>query len=152
MVFVAGAVVSVVSTLMLATAGTASADDQPQTNNISLGPSESKNVQFMCPPAAPYLVNKRYVTGRMAPNGVEVIEDGGVGVSMQNDGLSREWEAQQAEPITVGGRPWVKLPNRGARGSATNWNTFPREVNIILHCTSNKAETYFDERPAKAFG
>jgi hypothetical protein len=81
-----------------------------------------------------YLHNRNYSPGRMVPAGVEVVEPGGVGVTIA--------------PGTEDGPVWVEngrlvQPINGwdaneAYSGATNWDPITsREVVIKIHCTSD---------------
>jgi hypothetical protein len=71
-----------------------------------------------------YLQDKHFSPGRLVPKGVQVVEPGGIGVT-----------------ITKGTSSGID----SARGqsSATNWAFTNQELVIVLHCTKD---------PAKAFG
>jgi hypothetical protein len=83
---------------------------------------------LMCPTG--YLHNKDYSPGRIVPRGVEVVEPGGVGVTIthadgpvwvENGGLVQPISGTDADHSYSG---------------ATNWDPFTsREVAIKLHCT-----------------
>jgi hypothetical protein len=81
-----------------------------------------------------YLHNQNYSPGRIVPAGVEVVEPGGVGVTIA--------------PGTENGPVWVEngrlvQPINGwdaneAYSGATNWDPITsREVVIKIHCTSD---------------
>jgi len=71
-----------------------------------------------------YLQNKHFSPGRLVPNGVEVVEPGGIGVTITK--------------ATATG-----IDSVNGQSSATNWGFTNQELAIVLHCTKD---------PAKAFG
>ena len=75
------------------------------------------------------LENKDYSPGRGVPRGVEVIEPGGIGVTITHPKYG---------PMDPTGSFWPTTGTDGHRGwsNATNWDPFTgRELVIKLHCT-----------------
>ncbi len=114
-------------------AGSASAAEGSVEQTYTINGSDSIKVSLRCPGNKavdgrylPYLVNRIYPTalGRVVPRGVDVFENGGVGVTMR------------------GAADWVELKGVyvGAEGTATNWNTAPANVVIKLHCSDDYAD------------
>ena len=83
--------------------------------------------QFTCPSDYPWLYNADLSPGRIVPRGVQVIEPGGIGVTIGG-------EKADAEGHVIG---W----NFGG-GTATNWNMYPKHLTISAKCTSDPAQAY----------
>jgi hypothetical protein len=81
--------------------------------------------RFVCPSHHPWLLNDRLSPGRLVPKGIQVIENGGVGVSL-------------FPPTEDGSR----LVTGYADGSATNWTLNRQEVLVYASCTNNRADAY----------
>ncbi|MCV7081745.1 hypothetical protein [Mycolicibacterium insubricum] len=88
--------------------GVASATDTTVEQTFTLSGLNSIKVYVYCPQEAKYFLNHDYTPGRAVQKGVEVIESGGIGVSIANNS-----------------------------GTATNWNVSTSELKIITHCTSD---------------
>ena len=126
------ALASAVASLALATAGTASAEEVAVPQRQTIKAFDSIDVRVDCPDAAPYLINREYAPARMVPVGIEVIEDGGIGVTMSPVPGREDTERGKV------GNTYVNMRLIGANGTATNWNGFARDVTIIAHCTSDR--------------
>ena len=96
-------------------------------------PWDSIHIPTMTCPAGYFLKNEDLSPGRIVPKGVQVIEPGGVGVTISN-----------IEPIIV--TDWWNKPYYLTKGtdaskphsSATNWDPFSsRELVINLVCTND---------------
>ncbi len=83
---------------------------------------------LMCPTG--YLHNQDYSPGRMVPRGVEVVEPGGVGVTITHgDGPVWVENGRLIQPISG-------TDADHSYSGATNWDPFTsREVVVKLHCT-----------------
>ena len=91
---------------------------------------------FGCPTG--YLHNADYSPGRLVPLGVQVVENGGVGVSMS--GATVADVQPKGLPLGVQVKDTTATP-----ASATNWALAPRELVIILVCTTNPYNAaYYD--------
>ena len=104
----------------------------------TLAPLQSVGLPDMKCPAGSYLYNANYSTGRLVPHGVQVIEPGGVGVSMSGATLA----TTQPTGLPIGVQ--VKDATTGP-SSATNWDlsSHPLVINII--CTTNPWDAvYYD--------
>jgi hypothetical protein len=98
---------------------------------VTLGPWQSDGLPDMKCPAGSYLHNYNYSPGRLVPPGVQVLEPGGVGVSMSGANLAT---------IQPTGLPLGVQVYDSTRGpaSATNWDPFSsHELVINLVCTTN---------------
>ncbi|BBZ66533.1 hypothetical protein MINS_19620 [Mycolicibacterium insubricum] len=122
----AGALVGLAAIVALGTAGTASADDVTQEVKYTLQAGASIEVNVACPASARYLVNRRYdgAKGRIVPAGIDIAENGGVGVNMH--------------AVSNNSESW----STGATGSATNWQTSPQDLTIKAHCSNNPNDGY----------
>lgn len=92
-----------------------------------------------CPADTPYLKDQNFSPGRLVPNGVEVIEMGGIGVSI---GPAYGPKIPYNPPQGAGGfpgisNPTIQLATGIAGGTATNWGTEPRDFIVKLWCTSD---------------
>jgi hypothetical protein len=83
---------------------------------------------LMCPTG--YLHNKDYSPGRMVPRGVEIVEPGGVGVTITHgDGPVWVENGRLVQPISG-------TDADHSYSGATNWDPFTsREVVVKFHCT-----------------
>ena len=73
------------------------------------------------------LEDKVYSPGRIVPNGVEVVEPGGIGVTITK--------------ASDNGRYPNGIDSASGQSSATNWDPFSsREPAIVLHCTKDPAK------------
>jgi hypothetical protein len=129
-----GALTAVAASLTLATAGPAWAAETSVSQNVTIKGLDSIKVSVRCPDDVPYLKDQIFNLARLVPRGIEVVEDGGIGVSMDpNVGLSG----------TERGKFGNEYQNErviGASGTATNWNGYPLAVTIIAHCTSIRTQ------------
>ncbi len=81
-----------------------------------------------------YLMDKDYSPGRVVPRGVEVIEPGGVGVTITHAKYGL---------MDSTGKWWPVIGTNSMTGwsTATNWDPFSgHDLTIKLHCTSNPDE------------
>ncbi|MEP6649675.1 MAG: hypothetical protein ABJA74_07140 [Lapillicoccus sp.] len=87
-----------------------------------------------------YLENTVYSPGRIVPKGVEVVEPGGIGVTISHS-TGPIWD--------IDGRSYRAMQRTDAEHSysgATNWDPFTsREVVIKLHCTTDINQTYLKD-------
>ncbi|BBZ66541.1 hypothetical protein MINS_19700 [Mycolicibacterium insubricum] len=119
--------------------GVASATDTTVEKTYSMTALDTIPVVIVCPPEAKYLTRGHLAPGRIVPDGIEVIEDGGIGVNMNSHyGAREEGRARSGATIIV-------EPINGGEGTATNWNTFGRKVKLIAHCTSDKNKSWLDD-------
>lgn len=124
--------------LALGAAGTASATESGAQWSSTLPGSTTTTVPGVwCPASTPYLKNYDYAPTRIVPKGVEVIEEGGVGVTLDANWGPGEWTN---EP----GRSTRRWPIGIFGGTATNWATVNRAFHINLHCTDNKGDSFAD--------
>lgn len=114
-------------------AGSASAAEGSVEQTYTIKGSDSIKVSLRCPNNMsqdprylPYLVNRIYPTAlsRVVPRGVDVFENGGVGVTMRG---AAGWVDQKGVYV-------------GAEGTVTNYNTAPANVVIKLHCSDDYAD------------
>jgi hypothetical protein len=95
-------------------------------------PWDSIRIPSLTCPAGSYLVDQDLSPGRIVPNGVQVLEPGGVGVTIS---------ATEREYVTVGDvqyRPITGTTDSRGSSSATNWDPFTgHELVINLTCTTN---------------
>ena len=104
----------------------------------TLAPLQSVGLPDMKCPAGSYLYNVNYSPGRLVPHGVQVIEPGGVGVSMSGATVA----AVQPTGLPIGVQ--VKDATTGP-SSATNWDLSSHELVINLVCTTNPWDAvYYD--------
>lgn len=136
------AVAVAVAALGLTVAGTANAAGPGDTAtaqsdvvvtrlNKEVGSGKTITISDMTCPAGTYLLNDALSPGRIVPRGVEVVEPGGIGVTIPFS------TAQQVEK-TPG--HWVNALNgtSWAGAQASNWNIFANgNLMIKLHCTSD---------------
>lgn len=107
---------------------------------ISKGSMATVNVRPQsCPAATPYLKDQNLSPGRLVPNGVEVIEMGGIGVSI---GAEFGPKIPYNDPQGAGGfpgiaKPTIQLATGIAGGTATNWGSDGRDFIVKLWCTSD---------------
>ena len=80
---------------------------------------------FVCPPSHPWLLNAHLAPDRFVPLGIQVIENGGVGVSI-------------APTI----RDHSGFVTGYADGSATNWTVHRQELLVYAYCTNNRDHAY----------
>ena len=132
---------TVAAGLLLAEAGSAEASGTLTTvegYRATLAPLQSVGLpDFKCP-AGNYLHNVEYSPGRLVPRGVQVVENGGVGVSIAAGTLA----AVQPTGLPLG----VQLYDATTGpSSATNWALSSRELVINIVCTTNiRAAVYYD--------
>src|SRR6478609_154457 len=126
--------------VLLAEAGSAEAGTLTSVERYraTLGPLQSVGLPDMTCPAGTYLHNANYSPGRLVPPGVQVVENGGVGVSMSGATVA----AVQPKGLPLG----VEVKDTtAAPASATNWSLSSRELVIILVCTTNPYNAvYYD--------
>lgn len=102
----------------------------------------SIHVPGMTCPSGAWLQNVDLSPGRVVPRGVQVIEPGGVGVTIPHASRDRH----SGEKSTFGTTFKLEGTDRAGNASATNWDPFSsRELVINLHCTTDpgKAATEF---------
>jgi len=131
---------TVAAGVMVAQAGSAEAGTltSVQRYGITLDPLQSVALPNMSCPAGTYLYNVNYSPGRLVPHGVQVVENGGVGVSMSG---STAAEVQpKGLPLGIKVKDTTAVP-----ASATNWSLASREVVIILVCTTNPYSAVYDD-------
>jgi hypothetical protein len=131
---------AVAAGVLLAEAGSAEAGTLTSVERYraTLGPLQSVGLPDMACPAGTYLHNANYSPGRLVPPGVQVVENGGVGVSMSGATVA----AVQPKGLPLG----VEVKDTTAPpASATNWSLSSRELVIILVCTTNPYNAaYYD--------
>ena len=131
---------AVAAGVLLAEAGSAEAGTLTSVERYraTLGPLQSVGLPDMTCPAGTYLHNANYSPGRLVPPGVQVVENGGVGVSMS--GATVADVQPKGLPLGVQVKDTTATP-----ASATNWALSPRELVIILVCTTNPYNAaYYD--------
>jgi hypothetical protein len=131
---------AVAAGLLLAQAGSAQAGTLTSVERYraTLGPLQSVGLPEMTCPAGTYLHNADYSPGRLVPPGVQVVENGGVGVSMS--GATVADVQPKGLPLGVQVKDTTAVP-----ASATNWALSSRELVIILVCTTNPYNAaYYD--------
>ena len=131
---------AVAAGVLLAEAGSAEAGTLTSVERYraTLGPLQSVMLPNLACPAGTYLHDADYSAGRTVPNGVQVVENGGVGVSMSGATVA----AVQPKGLPLGVQ--VKDTTAGP-ASATNWALSNRELVIILVCTTNPYDAdYYD--------
>ncbi len=84
-----------------------------------------------CPKQHPYLVDQNYSPGRIVPRGVQVLEPGGVGVTIPF--------VQKRVPNEPG---WV-IGTSGAGAMATNYGFSDVKLTIRLHCSASPTDGYW---------
>ena len=127
-------------TAALAEAGSAEAGTLTSVERYraTLGPLQSVGLPDMKCPAGTYLHNANYSPGRLVPPGVQVVENGGVGVSMS--GATVAAVQPKGLPLGVQVKDTTAVP-----ASATNWSLSSRELVINLVCTTNPWDAaYYD--------
>ena len=137
---IAALATAVAAGVLLAEAGSAEAGTLTSVERYraTLGPLQSVGLPDMTCPAGTYLHNANYSPGRLVPPGVQVVENGGVGVSMSGATVA----AVQPKGLPLG----VEVKDTtAAPASATNWSLSSRELVIILVCTTNPYDAvYYD--------
>ena len=131
---------AVAAGVLLAEAGSAEAGTLTSVERYraTLGPLQSVGLPDMKCPAGTYLHNANYSSGRLVPHGVQVVESGGVGVSMS--GATVAAVQPKGLPLGVQVKDTTAVP-----ASATNWSLSSRELVIILVCTTNPWDAvYYD--------
>ena len=127
--------------LLLAEAGSAEAGGtltSVEGYRATLNPLQSVGLPDLKCPTGSYLHNANYSSGRLVPHGVQVVESGGVGVSMSGATVA----AVQPKGLPLGVQ--VKDSTAGP-SSATNWDLSSHELVIILVCTTNPWDAvYYD--------
>jgi hypothetical protein len=78
-----------------------------------------------------YLENKDYSPGRAVPRGVEVVEPGGIGVT-----ITKSLGDMYGGPYASG------IDSARGQSSATNWGFTSQELGIVLHCTKDKTKAF----------
>jgi len=93
-------------------------------------PLESITVPTMLCGSGGYLQDREYSPGRIVPPGVQVIEPGGVGVTITNPTYG------SMDPT---GSFWPLIGTDGKRGwyTVTNWDLTGHEQLVKLHCTTD---------------
>ena len=94
-------------------------------------PSDSISIPSLSCGAGGYLKDADYSLGRVVPRGVEVVEPGGVGVTITD---------AKYGVMDPTGSWWPVIGTNGNKGwsTATNWDPFSgHDLSIKLHCTSN---------------
>ena len=88
-----------------------------------------------------YLENASYSPGRLVPKGVEIVEPGGVGVTITHT---------KGPVIEMNGRRLEVMRSTDAQHSysgATNWDPFTsREVVVRFHCTTDVNHAVVEDR------
>jgi hypothetical protein len=137
---VATVATAVAAGLLVAEAGNAQAGTLTSVERYrtTLGPLQSVGLPEMTCPAGTYLHNADYSPGRLVPPGVQVVENGGVGVSMS--GATVADVQPKGLPLGVQVKDTTATP-----ASATNWALAPRELVIILVCTTNPYNAAYDD-------
>jgi len=103
----------------------------------TLGPLQSVGLPDLKCPAESYLHNN-YSPGRPVPSGVQVLEPGGVGVSMS--GVTLAATQPKGLPLRV-----QVYDSTAGPASATNWDLSSDELVINLVCTTNPWDAaYYD--------
>jgi hypothetical protein len=131
---------TVAAGVMVAEAGSAEAGTltSVQRYGITLDPLQSVALPTMSCPAGTYLYNVNYSPGRLVPHGVQVVENGDVGVTIS--GATKAAIQPKGLPLGVS----VYDGTEGS-ASATNWSLFPRAVAIILVCTTNPNSAVYED-------
>jgi hypothetical protein len=126
--------------VVLAEAGSAEAGTLTSVEGYrtTLGPLQSVGLPTMKCPAGTYLHNADYSPGRLVPHGVQVVENGDVGVTIS--GATKAAIQPKGLPLGVS----VYDGTEGS-ASATNWSLFPRAVAIILVCTTNPNSAVYED-------
>jgi hypothetical protein len=83
--------------------------------------------KFECPTDHPWLKKGDVSPGRLVPNGIKVVEAGGVGVTIFR-------ETRDGHDLVTG------YPAR--EGSAFNWAVETRDLKVYAYCTSNRDDAY----------
>jgi hypothetical protein len=145
------AVASVASGLALCAAGPAYADETTVEQKYPAVPGGIKiNLSAQkCPANAPYLKNHNYSPGRIVPNGLEVIEMGGIGVTM---GTQMGPRIPYNPPGGTGKHPAIAAVQESTAqfaigttgGTASNWGSEPGDVIVKLWCTSNSYDGWYE--------
>lgn len=137
----AAIVTTIAAGVLLVGAGSAQASGTVTTvegYRVTLGPLQSDGLPNMKCPAGNYLHNYHYSPGRLVPNGVQVLEPGGVGVSMGGATLA----AVQPTGLPLGVQVY---DSTAGPASATNWALTSHELVINLVCTTNPWDAaYYD--------
>ena len=135
------AATTIAAGVLLVGAGSAQASGTVTTverYRVTLGPLQSDGLPDMKCPAGSYLHNYNYSPGRLVPPGVQVIEPGGVGVSMGGATLA----AVQPTGLPLGVQVY---DSTAGPASATNWALTSHELVINLVCTTNPWDAaYYD--------
>jgi hypothetical protein len=126
-----GALTVVAAGLTLATAGPASAAETAVSQKWTVQGLDSIQVSIRCPADMPYLKDQPFNQGRLVLGGIEVVEDGGIGVTMTSP-----YVGMLGKERGKYGNEYENERVVGAYGTATNWNGYPLGVTIIAHCTS----------------
>lgn len=88
--------------------------------------------KMTCPPGH-FLIDEDYSPGRWVPRGVQVVEPGGLGVTISND---------QLEPTPDGVHVAAVGTETDGLNSVTNWDPFTdHDVEIYLNCTTDLDKT-----------
>jgi hypothetical protein len=119
--------------ILLTGAGSAQASGTVTTverYRITLGPWQSHGLPGMKCLAGSYLHDHNYSPGRLVPPGVQVLEPGGVGVSMGGATLA----TTQPTGLPLGVQVY---DSTAGPASATNWALSSKELVINLVCTTN---------------
>lgn len=86
---------------------------------------------YKCPPSHPYLDNHDYGFGTVVPHGVEIQRQGEVGVTILGT------QKYSAEGVIYAGATKTE-----GGSSATNWTFGSASYKVVLHCSSNAADSY----------
>ena len=122
----------------VASASTTSSDTTTvEAFREAVKPWDSITIPSLSCPTGSWLTNEDHSPGRYVPKGVQVLEPGGVGVTIT---------AADHEYVTVEGvgdtklqyRPITGTTNERGVSTATNWDAFNgHELVINLHCTTD---------------
>ena len=104
----------------------------------TLAPLQSVGLPDMKCPAGSYLYNADYSPGRLVPNGVQVVEPGGVGVSMGG----ATFAATQPKGLPIGVQVYDATTGPS---SATNWDLSSHQLVINIICTTNPWDAVYDD-------
>jgi hypothetical protein len=83
--------------------------------------------KFTCPSDHPWLKKGDVSPGRIVPNGIKVVEKGGVGVTIHS-------ETRDSHNLVTG------YP--AGEGSAFNWTFEHRNLKVYAYCTNNRDDAY----------
>lgn len=104
------------------------ASSQEQFSEI-IKPLDSINIpNLVC--SSGYLEDVDYSPGRVVPRGVQVLEPGGIGVTIT--------KAKYGSAVNDEYWPLIGIDTVNGPASATNWDPFTaKELTVKLHCTND---------------